>query len=132
MANPSNGGTQGSRPHPVEHDPRDNPQRRPPEREPAPRAGDVRTGVVSSDPESGRVSPGTVAAPQTAIGAERPPEAQAATGRDSPERDPMVQPSPAQTAAMQSRSQKQSGTPLLFALVVLALVVLVALVALML
>ncbi|MFP4237899.1 MAG: hypothetical protein ACLFRZ_01225 [Rhodosalinus sp.] len=132
MANPSNGGTQGSRPRPVEHDPRDNPQRRPPERGPAPRAGDVRTGVVPGDPGTAPVSPGTVAAPETAIDTERPPEAQAATGRSSPERDPMVQPSPAQTAAMQSRSQKQSGTPLRFALVVLALVVLVALVALML
>jgi hypothetical protein len=80
--------------------------------------------VVPSDPETGGVSPGTDAAPQTAIGAERPPEAQAAAGRDSPGRDPQVQPSPAESAAMQTGPHKKSGTPLRYGLIVLAAVVL--------
>ena len=85
--------------------------------------------MVPSDPEAGRISPGTDAAPQTAIGSERPPEAQSATGRNSPERDPMVQPSPAETSAMQAGAHKQSGAPLRYGLLVLAAVVLVVLVA---
>jgi hypothetical protein len=129
MATASKSGTGVPQPEPVEHDPRDNPQRHPPERGPAPRAGDVRTGVVPSDPETGGVSAGTDAAPQTAIGAERPPEARAATGRDSPERDPQVQPSPAETGAMQSGSHKKSGTPLRYGFIVLAVVALGLLVA---
>ena len=65
-----------ARPQPPVHDPRDTPQRRP-------RPADPRTGVLPGDPGRGPTVAGTDAAPQTAIGTERPPEA-----RETPEAAP--------------------------------------------
>ncbi|REC55478.1 hypothetical protein DRV84_11640 [Rhodosalinus sediminis] len=63
-------------PHAPVHDPRDTPQ-------PRPRPADPRTGVLPGDPGRGPTVAGTDAAPQTAVGTERPPEA-----RETPEATP--------------------------------------------
>lgn len=116
MANPSNRTT--AIPSPVQHDPRIASRRQ------APRPGDVRTGVVPSHPETGDLSSGTGAAPQTAIGAERPPEAREARGSGATGSDPLGQRAPAETSAMQAHPGKRAATPLRIGVVVLAVVVL--------
>lgn len=126
MTNSSDRRTAG--PRPVVHDPRD-PAGGTHQRS-APRAGDVRTGVMPSDPQTGGLSSGTSAAPQTAIGAERPPEAQESRGSRARDRDPLVQPSAAMTGAMQQDPAQRRSTPLRFGLVIVALVVLVLVAAL--